>query len=349
MVQPISRKRRRRGFTLIELLVTISIITILVALLLPAVQHARETARRAKCQNNLRQIGVAVHQYHEVHRTFPPGQQWDWGPERDSNANPIGRLPGWGWSAFILPFIDQLPIYETIDFHLPLNEDDVSRNREVISTSLPVFRCPSDRATPLRNRNTADNCTQPGAICNPGQAWSSYHGAAGSYRAQTGTTNRLRGNGSFRRLRAGRPSNFIRRFSNLTDGASATIMFGESSMVFHNSGRLYGSSSSQDNDASGSHNLMKTGEDKMNPPRSAPSVQRRYAFGSLHPGGAHFLFGDGRVKFISESIEHTARTWEQPGDNNKNAYDKLGNPPGEDYGIYQRLFSIADNNEIGAY
>jgi prepilin-type N-terminal cleavage/methylation domain-containing protein/prepilin-type processing-associated H-X9-DG protein len=378
MVQPIFGKRRRkRGFTIIELLITITIITILVALLMPAVQQAREAARRAKCKNNLRQIGVAIHLYHETHRTYPPGQQWDWGSQRDSNANPIGRLPGWGWSAFILPFIDQNTIYVSIDFNLPLNDISNSKidasgnpqngkvtrimsNREIISTSLSVFMCPSDRATPLRNRNTAPNnsCTRPGAICNPGQAWSSYHAAAGSYRAQTGSTNRLRGNGAFRRLRAGKPSNFIRRISDFRDGDSNTIMFGESSIEFHNSGKLYGSSRSQQNDASGSHHLMKTGEGKMNPPRSARNVERNYNFGSLHPGGAHFLFGDGRVIFLTESIQHTARTWDQQGvqgsqgSNNANAYDRKGtngNEPGEDYGIYQRLFSIDDNNVVGAY
>ena len=252
------------------------------------------------------------------------------------------RSPGWGWSAFIMPQIDQAPIYNKIDFTLPLNDSANSDNREVVSTFLPSFMCPSDTAPKLRNRGGAG---RPGSIRNPGQAWSSYKGAAGSYRAATGSRNRLRGNGSFRRLRVG--GNSTRRIADFFDGTSNSIIVGESTFLIHPSGRLYGAMRSPVAEAGATQNLMKTGENKLNPPRSAPVRQRNYAFSSLHEGGAQFLFGDGRVLFISENIEHTARSWRQPGSNNANAFDRLNG--GRGYGTYQRLFSIADNLPIGEY
>src|SRR5579871_5127540 len=103
---------RRRGFTLIELLVVIAIIAVLVAILLPAVQQAREAARRASCNNNLKQLGLALQNYHEAHSTFPPGYISNF----DGSGNDTG--PGWGWGALLLPQMDQQTIQSTIDFNL---------------------------------------------------------------------------------------------------------------------------------------------------------------------------------------------------------------------------------------
>ena len=96
---------RRRGFTLIELLVVIAIIAVLIALLLPAVQQARESARRTQCKNNLKQLGLALHNYHDTHNFFPPG-------------NVASQVGGWGpsWWIFILPYIDQAPVYSSLTF-----------------------------------------------------------------------------------------------------------------------------------------------------------------------------------------------------------------------------------------
>src|SRR5689334_25410189 len=107
---------RRRAFTLIELLVVIAIIAVLIALLLPAVQQAREAARRTQCKNNLKQIGLALHNYHDTFRLFPPGYV-----DRNGNPNltPDNDLgPGWGWAAFLLPYIDQSPLYSPINFNV---------------------------------------------------------------------------------------------------------------------------------------------------------------------------------------------------------------------------------------
>src|SRR5579872_314988 len=109
-----SRRLVRRAFTLIELLVVIAIIAILVAMLLPAVQQAREAARRSQCRNNLKQIGLALHNYHDALKVFPPGYI-------DKNANPnvtpdLDQGPGWGWASFLLPQMDQVNVYNQINF-----------------------------------------------------------------------------------------------------------------------------------------------------------------------------------------------------------------------------------------
>lgn len=118
MELPQSRTRAvvhsQRGFTLIELLVVIAIIAILVALILPAVQQAREAARRTQCRNNLRQLGVALHNYHDRHRMLPPGYVSLY----DGSGNDTG--PGWGWCRFLLPDLEQSVAFQQIDFNRPI-------------------------------------------------------------------------------------------------------------------------------------------------------------------------------------------------------------------------------------
>lgn len=132
LARGLSRRACSAGFSLIELLVVITIIGVLVALLLPAVQAAREAARRISCSNNLHQIGLGLHGYHEVHGCFPPG-----GIELISTT-PSGRQ--YAWCAFILPFIEQGPLYDSIDFSRPYYADE---NLPAAKTPLAVFVCPS--------------------------------------------------------------------------------------------------------------------------------------------------------------------------------------------------------------
>lgn len=128
---------RKRGFTLIELLVVIAIIGILIALLLPAVQQAREAARRTSCKNNLKQVGIALHNYHDVHGVFPPG--WI-GVEDGLHAAHDGDN-GSGWALQILPFIDQANLWQKFDSHHSIAEEV---NESILVVTLPTFVCPSD-------------------------------------------------------------------------------------------------------------------------------------------------------------------------------------------------------------
>src|SRR5437763_5332249 len=128
--------RAFRAFTLIELLVAIAIIGVLASLLLPAVQAARAAARRAQCSNNLKQIGLGLHNYSQIHGALPPGYVATWDP-----AFLRERGPGWGWASMILPQLEQNPIYEQIDFRRQIQDP---RQATVRTTQIATYFCPSD-------------------------------------------------------------------------------------------------------------------------------------------------------------------------------------------------------------
>jgi prepilin-type N-terminal cleavage/methylation domain-containing protein len=128
---------KRHAFTLIELLVCLSVIAILMALLLPAVQQAREAARKAVCRNNLRQLGLALHNYHDAHQTFPPG----WIPFDRLALRPADRGDSWAWGAFLLPYLDQAPLYHTLGVG---NNQDPPSPGSATDIPLSIFRCPTD-------------------------------------------------------------------------------------------------------------------------------------------------------------------------------------------------------------
>jgi len=148
---------KKRGFTLIELLVVIAIIAILIALLLPAVQQAREAARRTQCKNNLKQLGIALHNYHDTFNCFPPAHM------RTQANNPgTGALTTWrGFSlhSMLLPYIEQAPLYASIDFNTYF--DAHAQNNTARRTKLAAFLCPSD--TPYPNSVDRGNNSYPGS------------------------------------------------------------------------------------------------------------------------------------------------------------------------------------------
>src|SRR5438874_1435183 len=129
----------RRGFTLIELLVVIAIIGILVGLLVPAVQQVREAAARTQCINNLKQIGLALHSFHDTYKRFPPGYV---DRNTDPNSTPDNDLgPGWGWAAFLLPHLEQGNVYRRINFSQGVG---LGSNAAVSQLALGIYQCPSD-------------------------------------------------------------------------------------------------------------------------------------------------------------------------------------------------------------
>ena len=137
-------RTRRQGFTLVELLVVIAIIGILIALLLPAVQAAREAARRMQCSNNLKQIGLGLHNYENTHGAFPTGVYWPTCPDGEINSNCMGRN---GWLAFLLPYVELQTLADQIDWEVGgRNNDDWTTNAAVFETDVYLYQCPSDDA-----------------------------------------------------------------------------------------------------------------------------------------------------------------------------------------------------------
>jgi prepilin-type N-terminal cleavage/methylation domain-containing protein len=197
------RLRIRRGaFTLIELLVVIAIIAILIGLLLPAVQKVREAAARIKCENNLKQIGLALHGYHDVNNGFPPGYSAS-GAYRDGASD---TSPGWGWAAFILPYIEQDNIYRQLNFNQP------AQSSQAIQSMVKVFLCPSD-LTPPGAFPVPDGFGNTVCLAGP----TSYASCCGSDASDTRDPT---GGGVFCR-------NSRTRIADITDGTSSTILVGE--------------------------------------------------------------------------------------------------------------------------
>ena len=198
--------RQPSGFTLIELLVVISIIGLLIALILPAVQQARESASRIQCQNRVKQIGLALHSYHDVHRTFPPGYLSSF----DSLGSDTG--PGWGWAALILPQIEQQNTSDRIQFN-QLIEDPINSTIRVFR--IESYLCPSDSASQTWTAKRYDLAGSPLAtICDVSSA--NYVGVYGT--SEPGVD----GDGVF-----SRNSNIT--MADISDGTSSTLMVGERS------------------------------------------------------------------------------------------------------------------------
>jgi prepilin-type N-terminal cleavage/methylation domain-containing protein/prepilin-type processing-associated H-X9-DG protein len=288
----------RRAFTLIELLVVIAIVGVLVALLLPAVQAAREAARRLQCANNLKQIGLALHVYHDAIGTFPPGYLST--PGRDGGNDG----PGWGWAAMILPGLGHAPVFDAVNFGLPIESPANQTGRQV---ALGEFACPSDAS--YRPRFTVVDYTatptEPGRpLCDVGA--SNYVGSFGLGDPMD-IPGRDFGEGLFFR---NRPVGL----RDVRDGASQTLAVGERS---HNlsrptwTGAVTGSSvpvlELQDSleifPAGGAALVLAY-------PGDSPGLNARPAdaasYWSRHPGGAQFLMADGGVRFVKEQIGLTA-------------------------------------------
>ncbi len=284
-----SRHRSRRAFTLIELLVVIAIIAILIALLLPAVQQAREAARRTQCRNNLKQIGLALHNYHDVVRMFPAATMITRSSPSCTNMG-LGTSEKFGWGVMILPYIDQGNVYNQFDFNLDYK---TAPNSDLDAGGQPIaaFICPSSAFTNPRCAFTSGINQPTGNNGNDDLSRTDYSPVMDS-RDWTcdGTWPRRDHNGTM-----GHFSNT--RIRDVTDGTSNTLLMGE-----------------QANGAPGSWSChtwvsfdgMDTSRGINDPATTTPSGGtwhfRDTGFSSYHEGGAHFLMGDGAVRFLSENI-----------------------------------------------
>ncbi len=281
---------RRRGFTLIELLVVIAIIAVLIALLLPAVQAAREAARRSQCLNNLKQIGLGLHNYHDAVGAFPPGYLSLPGPDGDNTG------PGWGWAAMVLPQLEQTSLSNAINFSLPIES---AANQTARLTKINTFVCPSDASFQPQFTvvdDSTSNLTLGTPICDV--ASSDYVGCFGKGDVSD-IPGRDRGEGLFFRNRSV-------RIAEITDGPSQTIAAGEKSQnlaratwtgaVSHAAVPITELQAENGLSPEGGGALVLSHSGELDGPNSQPAHADQ--FWGRHPGGANFAFADGSVRFI---------------------------------------------------
>lgn len=285
----------RTAFTLVELLVVIAIIGVLVALLLPAVQAAREAARASQCKNHLRQLGLALHQYHDVSGRLPPG--WV--------ANRPEGVPGWGWAAATLSFLEQRSLQEQIHRNLPIADPANQLAREAV---VAVFLCPSDPQPRIGlifggaeddhadHDHDEDHDADHGPAGDPASR-SIEHGlpllrmARSNYVGVFGVTEieaaPAAGEGAFFYLSRV-------RFAEFRDGLSNTLLVGERDARQGNSlwaGVVQGANAAM-------ARVVGVADHPPNDPH-----HHFEDFASLHPGGVHFLYADGHVTRINNSID----------------------------------------------
>jgi prepilin-type N-terminal cleavage/methylation domain-containing protein len=340
--------RRKRGFTLIELLVVIAIIAILVALLLPAVQQAREAARRSQCKAHLKQIGVALHNYHDVYSVLPPGTAPRRRPGGANNNRVLSQYESWGWSAFILPYIDQAPLAEELDLNgrtlnEALNAAQAAGTLDASFPAMPVYQCPSDttgprltngmRRTHFNGLSNVPNSWRPPTLNYPG----STGGVSGDLRAPRQQNHRHpRGifyNGS------------KVKFRDIIDGTSNVFMVGEREKRC-GAGVWMGARNPDGNGVHGNDYHLARTRIVLNDPVNSGNDRCTDGFSSVHVGGAHFLLCDGAVKFISDNIHYN----NAGAGENQNQGVNFGSISNLDaFGTYQKLGMRDDDQVLGDF
>ncbi len=336
-------RKRDGGFTLIELLVVIAIIATLVAILLPAVQQAREAARRSTCKNNLKQLGIAIHNYHDTYNLLPALSY-----DNEINGGDEARHASFGWSVFLMPFMEQSAAYDAVSpgtpqrLHQAVNDTNKLR---VMQTPMASFRCPSD-AGPQTNGHYKINNGSGDDANDVELATTNYLAVNNSERVA-----RNNANGAF--VSAGVPGNppqnqiYRRAFRDITDGLSNTLFVGERAYLLEGvelgAGVLWGHTGNCDvyDSANGYINgyimVAASGRPPINELNNTNgvggnAVDGRQGFSSLHKGGSQFVLGDGAVQFISENID-----WRVLGDG------------GVINSTYERLVNVSDGQPIGEF
>ena len=319
--QPEKRQRtvRLQAFTLVELLVTISIIGILVGLLLPAVQAARESGRRTQCQNNMKQIGLALDQFHLHMKKYPAGTL-----QSKSDGDPTG-VAGFGWAPQILSYLQQDALYNYLGLPNGKLHDvlKTSDGRALAQIALPAFRCPSDTSELL-------NTNRPFV----GSKYGDLTAAKSNYIANHGT--------QFMTLKDKQTDYLKDSFgvfwpdskcteAHITDGTSNTILAGERSTEYW-AGVWVGT---RDFNSDGDNGLRQVFGISDSPINDKKIEDGRRGFNSYHPNGAFFVFADGHVEFIAEDIE-----FEQEGATSKVKAEKMK------MGLYQRLLRRNDGQVL---
>lgn len=330
-----SRRAGSRGFTLIELLVVIAIIAVLIALLLPAVQSAREAARRAQCTNNLKQMGLAMHNYADVNLTFPPGGIW-WSPAE--LGYPLWRH-SYGKNVQILPYLEQTPVYNAINFSFNIFE--WANARTINGIGLSVLWCPSDPSVAEPKISTsyweAHNFN-----------YSSYGGNMGKLPAfpncRVGVADHVDvGSSTYNTILSQFDGIFnmnrVVRIAEITDGTSNTFMVGERAYgKINDPGWMWWTTGVVVDDLDCALYPINP-QNKLQDNASGAWAANAWflSYTSFHPGGANFLYCDGSVHFLKESID----CWPiNPG---------TGLPRGVTRDPLYTIYTIAPGTKIGVY
>jgi len=310
-LMPRSLRSLRRAFTLIELLVVIAIIAILIGLLLPAVQKVREAANRAQCQNNLKQLGLALHSYHDSFKKFPPGGEEDVLPKPNAAGN-TAFIRGTSWIVYILSHIEQSALYKQYNFTLAYN---AAANGVVGGNVVPTLYCPSG-PDPKQYLDPNTNLTT-----NPG---SHYHGVSGpgypanpTVNAYNGltynyTVGNANGNGAwsahgilsqYRDSTGSVSTGRLVKLGAIRDGTSNTLMVGEVSWVIPSGSPNHYRSWIRGNN--GGFGVCKVVYYPINSLTvyNGSSNFNAVNFGSEHSGGCNFALGDASVRFVTASID----------------------------------------------
>lgn len=295
--------RRRSGFTLVELLVVIAIIGILVSLLLPAVQKAREAARRIQCSNNLRQLAVANHTYHDTFKTLPAGfVRGPWGGS--------GNRERWGWHVLILPFVEQDNLKDQLGVKTFTLEDVCGKLNPhlqapvpVLQTRVPSFTCPSDAGDPklahAQRHFGGGRGTVAGSLGNWRPGKTNY---IGNYGTRENPQSSADSHGVlFHNSRIG--------FHDITDGQSNTFLIGERDSLRCRAGAWVGVRNPQGGGSRGIWTSVGHARTLLNAPPTvfgwASNNGCGESFSSFHPGGAQFALCDASVRFINDDIDYS--------------------------------------------
>jgi prepilin-type N-terminal cleavage/methylation domain-containing protein/prepilin-type processing-associated H-X9-DG protein len=346
----------RRGFTLIELLVVISIIAVLIALLLPAVQAAREAARRIQCTNNMKQMGLAFHNYHSTYNVFMTSEFF----AVDSTHNLLPYFSGGGWRLTALPYIEQQPLWNAFNNNITIFNPE---NTTIYDTAIAAYQCPSDAIVSQRLALAAgqDSPLYTGTVF---MHFSSYAGNSGVWMNETSPTGTnwptaVQTNGANSNGVMYQSSNV--GLAAITDGSSNTLLLGEWAYgklvpleaqtqwhwwIGYNPGdAIFGSA----------WVINPEGKCQIN---SAGGVAYTYAFdcaaGSFHPGGANFTMADGSVRFIKDSISTSpynisnCRITNIQGGNGTWSFIPPGSPGYAPLGVYQALSTRAGGEVISS-